>query len=84
MKALREAGRRVPEDVSVLGFDGIELGQHVTPALSTIRVNTEALGAMALKTLIARATDPNAPYVTVLQGIELIKRDSVTSRKRTM
>jgi LacI family transcriptional regulator len=77
MKALREAGRRVPEDVSLIGFDGIELGQHVTPALSTIRVSTEALGATALRTLIARAANPDAPYVTTLLGVELIKRDSV-------
>jgi LacI family transcriptional regulator len=77
MKALREAGRRVPEDISLIGFDGIELGQHVTPALSTVRVNTEALGATALRTLIARAANPDAPYVTTLLGVELMKRDSV-------
>ncbi|MBV9617014.1 MAG: LacI family DNA-binding transcriptional regulator, partial [Ktedonobacteraceae bacterium] len=39
MKALREAGRSIPEEVSVIGFDGIDLGQHVTPTLSTIRVD---------------------------------------------
>ncbi|MBV9231713.1 MAG: LacI family DNA-binding transcriptional regulator [Chloroflexi bacterium] len=77
MKALREAGRRVPEDISLIGFDGIDLGQHVTPSLSTIRVNTEELGAVALKTLIARASNPDAPYVTTLLGVELVKRDSV-------
>ncbi len=77
MKALREAGRRVPADVSLIGFDGIDLGQHVTPALSTIHVDTAALGAVALKTLIERANDPSAPYVTTLIRAELVKREFV-------
>jgi LacI family transcriptional regulator, galactose operon repressor len=77
MKALREEGRRIPEDVSLIGFDGIDLGQHVTPALSTIRVNKEDLGALALKTLLERANVPEAPCVTTLLGVELLKRESV-------
>jgi DNA-binding LacI/PurR family transcriptional regulator len=77
MKMLREAGCRVPEDVSLIGFDGIELGQHVTPALSTIRVDAEAMGAVALKTLIERANNPDAPCVTTLIGVELVERESV-------
>ncbi len=77
MKALREAGRRVPADVSLIGFDGIDLGQHVTPALSTIHIDTTALGAIALKTLMERANAPSAPYVTTLIGAKLVKRESV-------
>lgn len=77
MKALREAGLRVPEDVSLIGFDGIDLGQHVTPALTTIRVNTGDLGVVALRTLVERASDPEAPYVTRLLGVELVQRASV-------
>lgn len=77
MKALREATLRVPEDVSVIGFDGIDLGQHVTPALSTIYSHTEAIGAVALKILMARAAEPDGPGMTITLGAELIKRDSV-------
>lgn len=77
MKALREAGRRIPEDISVIGFDGIDLGQHVTPALTTIHSNPEAMGVIALKTLMARAADPDAPGMTITPGARLIIRDSV-------
>lgn len=77
MKALREAGRRVPEDVSLIGFDGIDLGQHVTPALSTIRVDASALGTLALKMLIERINVPDMPCVTTLVGVELVERESV-------
>lgn len=77
MKALREAGRKIPEDVSIIGFDGIDLGQHVTPTLSTIRVDSAAMGAIALKTVLERAAHPDAPCVTTLIGVELVKRESV-------
>jgi LacI family transcriptional regulator len=77
MKALREMGLRVPEDVSVIGFDGIDLGQHVTPALTTIHSNMEAMGAIALKTLINRTASMDGPDMTITLGAELIKRDSV-------
>ena len=77
MKALREAGLRVPEDISVIGFDGIDLGQHITPSLTTINSNTEAMGTVALKTLIARSVDPDGPAMTITLGARLVKRDSV-------
>ena len=38
MRALTDAGLRVPQDISVLGFDGIELGQYVVPRLSLIHI----------------------------------------------
>jgi LacI family transcriptional regulator len=79
MKALREAALDVPVDVSVIGFDGIDLGQHITPALTTINANTRAIGAVALKTLMARAIDPDGPTMTITLGVELIKRDSVST-----
>ena len=77
MKALREAGLSVPDDVSVIGFDGIDLGQHVTPALTTMSVDANALGSIALKTLIARASEPESPCVTTLLEAKLVKRESV-------
>ena len=79
MKALREAGRRIPEDISLVGFDGIDLGKHITPSLTTIRVDASAMGAIALKMLLERASNPEAPYLTMLIDVELVKRDSVAS-----
>jgi LacI family transcriptional regulator len=77
MRALREAGLRIPEDVSLIGFDGIDLGQHVTPPLTTVRVDAAAMGSVALRTLLERANNPEAPCVTTLIGVELVKRESV-------
>lgn len=74
LKALREEGLRVPEDVSVVGFDD-DLAEHF--GLTTVRVNKEGMGAIAVKTLVNRAADPLSPPVTITLGIELIKRDTV-------
>ncbi len=81
MKALREAGRRIPEDVSLVGFDDIALVEHLTPALTTVRINKEALGSTAVKALLARVADFDAVNVTSMLEVELIKRDSVTAHK---
>ena len=81
MKALREMGYRIPEDVSVVGFDDIAMVEHLTPALTTVRINKEAVGYIAVKQLISRSSDLDAASVTSILEVELIKRDSVLSHK---
>jgi len=81
MKALREAGRRIPEDVSLVGFDDIAMVEHLTPALTTVRINKEALGSTAVKSLLVRAADFDAVNVTSMLDVELIKRESVAAYK---
>ncbi len=77
MKALREAGLRIPEDVSLIGFDDIEMVEHLSPPLTTVRVNKEALGYIAVKSLLTRALDMDAVSVTSMLDVELVKRESV-------
>jgi LacI family transcriptional regulator len=77
MKALQEAGKHIPNDVSLIGFDDIALVGHLNPALTTIRVNKEALGAMALKSLLIRASDSLMPSVSYVLEVELVERHSV-------
>jgi DNA-binding LacI/PurR family transcriptional regulator len=85
MKALREAGVHIPEDVSLIGFDDLEMVEHLTPPLTTICVNKEALGCVAVKTLITRAAAMDTVGATLLAtarvilDVELIKRESVIS-----
>jgi DNA-binding LacI/PurR family transcriptional regulator len=79
MKALREAGLHIPDDVSLIGFDDIALVEHLTPALTTVRVPKEALGAVAVKQLLTRAADPDMVGVSSVLEVELIKRASVAT-----
>ena len=51
IRALRDAGKRVPEDVSVVGFDGLPIGEYTQPRLATICQNVEQLVTQSLKLL---------------------------------
>lgn len=75
MKTIRRAGIRVPEDVSIIGFDGIEIGDYVEPTLTTIRQPRFALGSTGAEILLGMIKGGASPRVTVLKG-ELDRRDS--------
>jgi len=64
VRALHEQGRRVPGDVSVVGFDDIPVASYVVPALTTVAVPTVALGRAAVEALLGLlAGRPAAPVV---------------------
>ncbi len=75
LRALREAGRRVPADISVVGFDDIPLARHFDPPLTTIRLPARALGAAAGRALVERLAGRAVSQRTLLPT-ELIVRDS--------
>lgn len=62
LRAAHERGWRVPEDLSVFGWDDIDLGRYSTPSLSTVAVDREGRGRHAMKRLIAlvRGEEPSA------------------------
>jgi DNA-binding LacI/PurR family transcriptional regulator len=77
MRALREAGRRVPDDVSVVGFDDIPLAGFFTPALTTVRLDFTELGRVAFG-LLRGLADPRTATGDRPRGPEpeLIVRES--------
>jgi LacI family transcriptional regulator len=58
IRALREAGKRVPEDVSVIGFDDIQSAAFQNPGLTTIRQPLREMGMTAAETLVRRISSP--------------------------
>ncbi len=64
LRALADAGRRVPEGVAVVGFDDVEDSADYRPPLTTVRQDFDALGAAAVNSLVARiAGESPAPVV---------------------
>ena len=54
MRAVGEAGLRIPEDIAVIGFDDIEEGRFWAPTLTTISPDKEHIGRLAVRALVAR------------------------------
>ncbi len=56
--AIKEAGLEIPGDISIVGYDGIRVGRHLTPSLTTLRQPTELIGETAANKLISLIEDP--------------------------
>ena len=81
IRALREAGRRVPEDVSVVGFDDVQTAAYHTPGLTTVRQPLRAMGELAAATLLKRIAaagngEPSSYSRVIVVDPELIVRES--------
>jgi len=74
---IRSLGLEAPRDVSVVGFDDIDLAADVAPALTTVRVHKLWLGSLAVRQLIARIQNPDQPQLTITLSTQLVLRDSV-------
>ena len=75
INALREANRRVPDDVSVVGFDDIALAPYFDPPLTTVRLPAFELGQAAGRALLDRIADRAVAQRTLLPT-ELVVRGS--------
>ena len=74
VNALKEAGYRVPEDVSVAGFDDLRLSAFLTPPLTTVSAPTEMVGRTAAKNLFDLLTGKDVDLVTLLPTEIVIRR----------
>ena len=77
IRALHEAGMRVPEDVSVIGFDDIVGAEFHVPSLTTIRQPLAKMGRQAASILLDRIANPDKIYPpTIMMKPQLIVRES--------
>ena len=83
MRTLRESGRHVPTDVSVIGYDDVFLAQYLTPALTTIRQPLVDMGRAAAHLLLARLGHEREEVVHRFDP-ELIVRHTVTRAARRL
>ena len=81
IRALKDIGRRVPEDVSVVGFDGVEMGKYFIPSLSTIVQPQEEIARQSVDVLLdMMEKDGSARHLTVTAAPLL--RESIASPRR--
>ena len=77
MKGFYERGVRVPDDISVMGFDDLEISQYLTPGLSTIHQEISQKGEKAVELLINNIKEPNLTKQEQILPVKLIERGSV-------
>lgn len=78
MNAIKERGFRIPEDISIAGYDGVYISQILDPQLATIRQNTEEIGRVAAEKLIQLIESPKTALIEkiVIEG-SLLEGSSV-------
>lgn len=78
MRALQERKINVPNDVSMIGMDDLQLAQFASPPLSTIKVYRRGLGVTAVRTLLSLSADMEKGCILKTElGVEMIHRTSV-------
>jgi LacI family transcriptional regulator len=75
IRALKMAGRRVPQDVAVVGFDDVPFARYLSPALTTVRAPIEQVGREAVHQLVRQLNGEQAALLTLMRT-ELIIRES--------
>lgn len=79
LKALRDAGRRVPEDISLVGFDDLIIAHYLYPALTTVRQPFAEMGQAAARLALAALGVDEQKEVTRRFDPVLVERDSVAA-----
>ncbi|MFE0511463.1 LacI family DNA-binding transcriptional regulator [Streptomyces sp. NPDC058964] len=76
LEALRAAGRRVPEDVAVIGFDDFPLAERTEPRLTTVRQPLEDIGRTMVQLLLQEIEESSVAWRHVILRTELVVRES--------
>ncbi|MBM4467242.1 MAG: LacI family transcriptional regulator [Chloroflexi bacterium] len=82
LKALRQANRRVPQDIALVSFDDIPIASAIEPALTTVRQGIEQMGSMAVEVLLSvleASSEEETPAQRIVLPTELVIRASCGS-----
>jgi LacI family transcriptional regulator len=77
IRAAQSLGKRVPADISIVGYDDTFVATHAHPALTTMHVDTVAMGRAAVRLLSLRAEHPDSARMTLIIHPYLVERESV-------
>ena len=76
IRAIKDKGLRVPEDISVIGFDGIDIGKYTVPRLTTIRQHREEMATRGVEILL-NSLNEEAAAVHEIEPFYLVPGGSV-------
>ncbi len=76
MRYLKAVGKKIPDDIAVVGFDDIEMSSHVEPRLTTVSVPKEEMGKLAVRLLVDIIKSKVETITTVHVPVELVVRES--------
>lgn len=82
MTALVKLGYKIPEDISLTGFDNIDMCEKVSPKLTTLNVNKEMMGKRAVQRLLYRINHKKGLSENTVIGVDLIERESVSFKRK--
>lgn len=77
MKALQEAGHRIPEDISIIGFDDLPFSEIASPRLTTLRVPKQEMGQAAVRRIIEMIHEKSNIKFKIQVCTSFVERDSV-------
>lgn len=78
MNAIHDLGLRIPQDISLIGFDNIDLATETTPPMTTIHVHKSWMGSLSVQALMERVRNPEQPKITTVLSTDLVVRKTVS------
>lgn len=79
LRAIAEHDLTVPRDISIVGFDDIDMAAYLNPPLTTVHYDAEAVGQAAVRLILARLNDPERPSEVIQLPTRLITRGSTAA-----
>lgn len=76
LRAIHECGKRVPDDISVIGFDDFDMSRHTVPPLTTMRADRIRMGQTAGQLALKRLAEPDSPGTILRLQAEAVLRQS--------
>ena len=80
LKTIKDLGLRVPDDISIIGFDNTVESYLVSPELTTIEVPREKMGEDAANLIIKTIETGKADYTSLVLNCKLVRRESVREK----
>ena len=84
MQSFMEGGLKIPQDISIIGLDNIQLSEIIKPHLTTIELDRYKIGSTLMELLLNRINDTNSPIQKTVFKTRLIKRESVEKTSKIL